>query len=114
MSSGFVRQDLPVSRFDRGQAKLTRGQEILLVNTRQDANLYKANECSKPDSSSMDGGCCKSSSTCHDLESRPAPSLEEYDLNDWIGQSIKSFVMLVNILTSTFAVASFQIYAVKG
>lgn len=79
--AGFAGESL----LDRGQAKLTRGQEILLVNTRQDANLYKANECSKQDSSSMVGGCCKSSSTCHDLESSLAPSLEDYDLNDWIG-----------------------------
>jgi len=66
--------------------------EVLLVDTRQDANLYKKQECAMPDSSQGER-CCGSPSTAKDLTTSLALSLDDYDLNDWI--------------------ASFQIYAVK-
>jgi Na+-transporting NADH:ubiquinone oxidoreductase subunit NqrC len=61
------------------------GKEVLLVNTRQDVNLYKEKEHNKVDSSSAVEGCCGSSSAREDVPSSLALSLGEYDLNDWIG-----------------------------
>jgi hypothetical protein len=91
---------------------LTFYAEIVIVDTTQDTNMYKGERPDMSGGDSIDVGCCGGPAEKVSVKCLTQPCLADYDLNEWIGESLAVPETWLLFLTRRL-IGSYKIFALK-